>query len=223
MSDEAVKALREWCAIPEHTRVDVASWMGEGPYMEEPGVALRLLAAAPALLARLEAGEARAEKAERERDELKSALKRCCICPSCADHYKTVTGEVHNQEAIDRAKEQLAALQRLMQERNDAVRVANERRARIATLEADLAQHRAWHSENVNQIAADGARIKALEARLAEVGPVVEAAEFWVAEYASVNGDVSAVWWTTHRKLAAAVAARARREAPPGAKTEACA
>lgn len=54
---DPVKALREWCAIPERTRVDVASWMGEGPYMEEPGIALRLLSAAPALLARIETGE----------------------------------------------------------------------------------------------------------------------------------------------------------------------
>lgn len=49
--------------------------------------------------------------------------------------------------------------------------------SRAEAAERDLARHRAWHLENLAQIAKDGERIKALEARLAEQAPIVDRAE----------------------------------------------
>lgn len=107
------------------------------------------------------------------------------------------------QARAEKAEEALATAQHLFEamreNANGAVALEGEAIARAEKAEADLAQHRTWHAENMNQIARDGERIKGLEARLAEVAPVIAAAEAQLdadTEYARQGGEAAYSAWS---------------------------
>lgn len=137
-------------------------------------------------------------------------------CGACGSTYPA--GYWHFCPPAIATQEDLAAMQaraeRAERERDDA------RASNALLLEAltERTQQRDEAEERV-QRSCDHAhelllRVEHAERLLAEAAPVVEAAELWAAEYAATGGDVSAVWATTHRKLAAAVAARSSKPVP---------
>lgn len=195
---DPVKALREWCAINSFLCQHVLEDLRAGKRRGEAGerwmirdvyaAALRSLEAAPALLARIEAGEgllaamqARAEKAERERDEARRLLAwchRCNVlmalvvpedgsyrCPKCA----TRSTPVPIREAVE-FEERIAALESRL--------AINEAALIDAQKSMQMCASCGWllpnHAEECGRYPLV---VEQLRARLAEVAPVVEAAE----------------------------------------------
>ena len=142
---DPVKALREWCAINSFLCQHVLEDLRAGKRRGEAGerwmirdvyaAALRSLEAAPALLARIEAGEgllaamqARAEKAERERDIARGVAEdRTEAALRAKEEYAA---------ALEKVAERVKALESTLAEAAPVVEAAERLEPHIRTLSA---------------------------------------------------------------------------------------